>query len=62
MSITEIVTTSNAMGEKAAELALACVITLAMRDGNHKNRYWFLILFIIAACAAFYFLLYLYKR
>jgi phosphotransferase system glucose/maltose/N-acetylglucosamine-specific IIC component len=28
---------------------------------NGKGRYWLLVLFIVAACAAYYFLLYLFR-
>ena len=38
---------------------IICIALAGLVPG--KNRYFYLILFIIALCAAFYFLLYLYR-
>jgi hypothetical protein len=38
---------------------IVCIALAGLVPG--KNRYFYLVLFIIALCAAFYFLLYLYR-
>ncbi len=60
MSIVNEIIKVSETGVQSAEVAALCVILLSM-NSNGKGRYWLLVLFIVAVCAAFYFLLYLYR-
>jgi len=49
------------MDTRVITAVLFCFMIAGMKkDGNGANRYWMLILFLIAMCAAYYVLLYLH--
>jgi hypothetical protein len=48
------------MDTKIITAVLFCFMIASMKkDGDGAGRYWFLILFLVAMCAAYYALLYL---
>jgi len=49
------------MNEKVIALLFCFMIVSVKKDGNGAGRYWFLILFLVAMCAAYYVLLYLQR-
>jgi hypothetical protein len=46
-------------GERLVYSFLICVMILNVNNG--KGRYWLLVLFIVALCAGYYTLLYLFR-
>lgn len=62
LSISEVVAATGVGGKSFVLSAVFVFVLASMRNDNQKNRYYYLILFIIALCAGFYLLLYLYNR